>query len=227
MGKYAEEIYDRAEKQFSSVEAQIGWLASFEEKTGAYAEDAVFVASKLQESKEIEKNIISTRRYDDLEALKKDVDALPPYIQTDLLAVIETKQQKIEERKADIQNDFDKIKDLSDLDNVKKRLKNIRDEIDVSDLDTQIEEIRMGLEKQRKDNRIQEIKRAIDNAQNSEDIRNAERRIESLRKDEENVSELERQLKNARNALGEAKRQAKQSQRTRIEERGEGASPDF
>jgi len=54
MGKYSEEVYRRAEKQFKNVEEMIGWLSSFKEKQGnAYEQDAVLVAEDLQRGKEI------------------------------------------------------------------------------------------------------------------------------------------------------------------------------
>lgn len=54
MGKYSEDVYRRAEKQFKTVDEMIGWLSSFEEKPGnEYEKDAVKVAEVLQRSKEI------------------------------------------------------------------------------------------------------------------------------------------------------------------------------
>jgi len=53
MSKYAEEVYGRAEFQFKDVKAQISWLASFDDKTGKYAEEAVGVANELQNSLDI------------------------------------------------------------------------------------------------------------------------------------------------------------------------------
>ena len=44
-GSYMEEVFQRAERKFTNIDAQLGWLSSFEDKPGNdYEKDAVKVA---------------------------------------------------------------------------------------------------------------------------------------------------------------------------------------
>lgn len=63
MGKYEEEIYERFERKFSSVQAQISYLASFDQKGGnEYERDAVAVAEQLQIAQEIKSEVGSASK---------------------------------------------------------------------------------------------------------------------------------------------------------------------
>ena len=67
-----------------------------------------------------------------------------------LIEIEKEKQEKVlEQRKVSIEEDFDDIEDLRDLDNVKSRVKKLSQKTDVSELDSRLEEIRISLELQR------------------------------------------------------------------------------
>jgi hypothetical protein len=99
MGKYESEIYGRAEHQFKSVDAMIGWLSSFAGKKGnAYESDAVKVAERLQNISSFEGEIKSAKEYDDLQKIKREINSSPSYLnkyKQELLDEAELKQDKI------------------------------------------------------------------------------------------------------------------------------------
>lgn len=76
---YMEEVFQRAERQFTSVQSQIDWLSGFERKKGAYSKKAVEVRDELVRATTIKQelnNIKKTASYDELRELKNDAQSL-------------------------------------------------------------------------------------------------------------------------------------------------------
>jgi len=179
MGKYEEEIYGRAEHLFKDVESQMAWLSSFERPTRGennYTKDAVKVRDELIQLPLFKQDISSSKEYDDLEKIKRDVKALPSYLgghKQELLNAVELKQDKInrelttlseerkiqreedekvakiESRRAEIKKELDRVRNLSDVADAKRRIENLSDETDTSDLQSQLEGMRISIEEQR------------------------------------------------------------------------------
>jgi DNA repair exonuclease SbcCD ATPase subunit len=175
---YMESVFERAETMFSSVDSQISWLSSFERPergANAYTKDAVKVRDELASISAFKEDIKSTNEYEDLDRIKRDIKSMPSFltkykqelldsaelkqdkINKELFKImeerkkertIEEKQEKIDRRKQDIQNDLDNIRDLEDVSRIQKRINNLKDEADTSNLESQLEGIQRGIEEQ-------------------------------------------------------------------------------
>ena len=76
-GSYMEEVFQRAERKFTNIDAQLGWLSSFEDKPGNdYEKDAVKVAEVLQKGIEITKEAKKSRSFKELGILFTEADNL-------------------------------------------------------------------------------------------------------------------------------------------------------
>jgi len=77
MGKYEEEVYQRAERQFKDMQAMLGWLSSFKAKPGNdYERDAVKVAEDLQRGIEITQEVRQVRSFKRLGTLSSEAETL-------------------------------------------------------------------------------------------------------------------------------------------------------
>jgi len=145
----------------------------------AYSKEDEFFEIKLKEIvdgtelpdnlKKDFKKIIPT--FDDKEVFRSEIE----------LAEEEYKKEELDERKEIISGKIDEIEDLTDLDNIKQRIKRLaKKDVDVSDLEGRIEEIRVGLEQQREAEKEEKIR--IQQKQ-QEEVR--QKRLEQFRKIEE------------------------------------------
>ncbi len=164
------------------------------------------LAIQLGEPLRIREEIKVTEDFDDLKTLRKEAEGLD-----------------ISKARKTLTNEINKK-----MESVSKELARISE---------QRKEERLILEREEKEKSKIEERRAdiqadIDKASSLGDIRKAQKRIDNLR-EVTDVSDLESQAEGMvasyqeQQLTGELKRQAKAEQRARIEETGEGLSPDF
>lgn len=72
-----EAVFERAERQFSTIDQQIGWLSSFKDKPGnAYEKDAVKVAEQLETAVELTNRAESANSLSVLKSLSSEANNL-------------------------------------------------------------------------------------------------------------------------------------------------------
>lgn len=79
MGDYFEEIWDRAETQFSSRGRMIAWLSSFENPArgaNAYTNDAVSLRNSLVSAEKIQDDVSSARTLRQVKSIQDDANSL-------------------------------------------------------------------------------------------------------------------------------------------------------
>lgn len=167
---YMEEVFQRAENKFSTLDAQIGWLSSFAQKKGnAYERDAMAVASDLERAREIKRQI-ATAKMLELDRLEDSAGQITlSKIQKPILSEIKSRRQEI-------QKDFDRIEKQSE-DKFKSEIKSA----------TTIPAVQSILDKAERDTIPKTFNKINDAGQ---------RKIKEIRRDE--AKERERQLKEAK-----------------------------
>ena len=122
---YMEEVFQRAERMFPDIEAQIGWLSSFKEKKGnAYEKAAVAVASNLQESLDITERAKSTDSLIELKELSYQANRLK--FNRDLpLGTINDRIRILEGEAVEQANIFKEAASLREREEAEERLKEL------------------------------------------------------------------------------------------------------
>jgi len=108
---YMEEVFNRSEKQFKNIEEQIGWLSSFEEKTGAYAEDAVKVGGELQRSLEIVNEAESSDSLEKLDDLSSEAEKLK-FNKDEPLGIINERIPVVISEKIETSKDIEEVEEI-------------------------------------------------------------------------------------------------------------------
>lgn len=101
---YAEEIYSRAEKQFSNIDEAIAWLDSFENPsrgTNAYTRAGVKVRNELQGIYSIRAKVEREEDFEKLKDLKREVESLK-FEDKDTISLIDGKMRKIQRELAEL-----------------------------------------------------------------------------------------------------------------------------
>lgn len=124
IGGYQEEIFQRAERQFRTMDAMLGWLSSFKEKPGnAYEKDAVLVAEELQTSIEITQKARESRSPKELLTLSTEANKLK-FNQDEPLGSINDRIRELE-GEADVMANT--IKTSRDFTEVNKAVEDLRE----------------------------------------------------------------------------------------------------
>ena len=126
MGKYEESVYGRSEKQFRTVEEQIGWLSSFEEKPGnEYEKDAVKVAGELQRSLDMISEAESSTSLDELDNLSSEAKTLK-FNEEKPLEVVKNRITEVISDKIETSKEITETEEI-DIRNI-KGLKKVKDQ---------------------------------------------------------------------------------------------------
>lgn len=126
-----EEIFQRSEKKFSSIEEQIGWLSSFDEKKGnAYEKDAVKVATELQRSIQIVNEAKSSSSVKELDDLSVEANNLK-FNKENPIEIIDTRRTEVVIETIEVSTEIEEVekidtKKVKELKKAKKfKLKNL------------------------------------------------------------------------------------------------------
>ena len=124
MGKYEEDVYGRAEFQFKNIDGQISWLASFDDKTGAYAEAAVKVANELATSVKLIEEAKETKTIRSLGNIETKANKIT-YGNEEVLVEINERTRILEGEANELANTIKQSRSFSELDEAIENLREL------------------------------------------------------------------------------------------------------
>lgn len=218
---YMEEVFQRAERHFTSLQAQIGWLASFDQRGGnAYEKEAVLAAEQLQNALDIQKATDSASS-SELIKLRSEAQSISIVkVRNRTLEDIRDREESLLKQKGSLETLYrNKIKSADTIDELEVIASEFEDELDSK----QVNRLKENIAQKKKDIRRAEHEErmkaqeeaAIERKKREKAEREAKRDAE-LKAEEERKEEA-RRIQREGQARKEAEREAERELQRAIE----------